>query len=166
MNRRGHGGSRPGAGRPPVLTVLEQLAVGRDCEDAWLNAIRRGQERELDRRVPDARALWAEMERLSPGERRQLIKLRDTPEEIDLPHLADIAVELEAHAEALDGSDDRQGAGRIIAASRPRGLRATIIAEVSAARTASYGRRISPRLVRESWELLRRTERWVRETNQ
>lgn len=124
----GHGGKRPGAGRPRKWPFEVLLTVGQACENRWRDEVRRAFDAasaKLFGSDADLVSLWEAAQNVPMGERRAWLASEDGE-----MHRADVEVELDA----LAGSDGPEGgSSRIVAISSkpPRGTRKHIIASVA-----------------------------------
>lgn len=124
----GHGGKRPGAGRPRKWSFEVMLTVGQACENRWRYEVGRAYDAasaKLFGSDADLISLWEAVQEVPLGERRAWLAGEDGE-----MHRADVEVELDA----LTGSDGPEvGQSRIVTiSSKPRrGTRKHIIASVA-----------------------------------
>jgi hypothetical protein len=154
------GGSRPGAGRKPgpILSIPQQVWIGSECRSEYeklASAFRRGQLDEYARKheaLAEIRRHQAELQEI-PVERR---KSRNNLRRDDLRE--DIAFAREELGEA----------GKlpfVLRSFRPYGDRTEVMKRVAERATEKYGRPVSVRMVRSSWEWFCRLERSLQPPN-
>jgi hypothetical protein len=152
----GHGGKRPGARRPSILSRFEELTIGAECEHRWRN-------------------LGSDLAKARREKRPDIEKIRAIQGRTDLVplHLRRFKSKNKIKEETGDDIDDalrhakRKRLDSIIA-KRPRGHRDQVIADVIAwwsheqrAQGISKARCVAlkPWLIEKCWKLFRRTQR-------
>ena len=128
------GGRRDGAGRRPVLTEMERIAVGARCERLWLEEREVGENAAIASATRNLRAEHREAANVPVSERAAWIKAN----RLDHEENVEEALQL-----------DRVILQRVIG-KRPKGKRKAIIAQVASERN------ISKRLVKTCWKESRR----------
>lgn len=125
----GHGGKRPGAGRPKKWSFEVILRVGQACENKWRDEVARAFDAASAKMFgfdADLVALWEAVQKVPLGERRAWLAGADGE-----MHQADVEVELDV----LTGRGEaKTEPSKVVSISSkpPRGTRKRIIASVAA----------------------------------
>lgn len=157
------GGSRLNAGRKPLLTNLERLWVGVQCEDAFRAAAQAKQQAEVDRvfAQSDYAAVIAKVQAIPVHLRFAWLQSEEFEQHRD-------DVELESHAIAGTDMDEGQAAPRIVTIppQKPTGVRRNIIATVAEDWSKRIGKPISKSTVTRCWEEARAMHRAITESEE
>lgn len=105
----GHGGKRPGAGRPKKWSFEVMLRVGQACENKWRDEVARAFDAASAKMFgfdADLVALWEAVQKVPLGERRAWLAGADGE-----MHQADVEVELDEQCEIIGRGLIRQFTG-------------------------------------------------------
>jgi hypothetical protein len=148
MIKKNRGGLRRGAGRKPLLTVEEEIAIGAEIHNR-IYAARRANKRTGNELVitPALKDLWRQLNDIPIEQRRQLarkgmLESYEGDEGLFGQWMSDVQTEI-GDMKPLK-----------IAAEGPRGVREQIIRDVAQEKSAHYGMKISERKAErclESW---------------
>jgi hypothetical protein len=148
--RTTHGGRRAGAGRKPVLTYLQQINVGAECERLWREAAEKTALAPYEK-CADESGIRDEQRRLTDIP----IQLRAT-KQANPPGsvLMTVGEILEEVSQEIDKALPH---GRVISIPlrRPKGQRAVVIAHAIDWCRQTYGVNITQRRVDDCWKLYR-----------
>jgi hypothetical protein len=175
------GGRRVGAGRPPKLDFWARLKIGSECEERWIAFIKQVVEREQEEqiaRVPAMERIQAssrEAAEKAAHEERRILREGGTWEDAEAAgrrirgawrrskshdeELREELVEAGAIGEGADDEAERPVHVFVVSVRprRPKGLRPSILNEVTTVATARHPEaRITSRFVEECWKEHRR----------
>jgi hypothetical protein len=137
--KSGHGGRRAGAGRKPVLGLVDRISVGAEFERRWLEVQEAEAEAKYDMVARNADAQH-EIEKHQE-------RLRDARVHLTQPQQKNIA---KKRWKEVDASLDKIGRSRSMPLKRPKGQRAAVINNVVDWWNERFpGSEITPRYVAE-----------------
>lgn len=143
------GGLRANSGRPGLLTALQRLAIGIECEAEFDAVAMRNQAAAVERIIAqsDYRAVIGNLDYIPVSKRAAWLR----SESCDA-HRAD--VEEECHAIAGTSPSEGGPASRNISVPlrRPQGVRRAIIAAIATQWTEKMGKNVSRSTVTRCWE--------------
>ena len=156
------GGFRANAGRKPLLSDIDRLEVGIQCETEFLSAAKAKEEAAFESvfAQSDYAAVIAKINTIPVHLRLKWLESEECEQ-----HLAD--VELERHAVAVTDPDGGESASRIVSIppQKPTGVRKRIVTAVAEDWSNRIGRRITPSTVTRCWEEARSFIKRISEHN-
>lgn len=148
------GGLRAGAGRKSVLTDMERMLLGADCESRF----NRFAAAKLEAAVASAINQRTEYDAMIDEVRSVPIDDREEwlTTEAASYHRDDVEGIMRTQHGLPDDYDGPVSRGIHVQVTKPYGVRKTIVWEVAKAAADTWGRPVSPRLVRECWDEFRK----------
>lgn len=159
-NKRG--GRRIGAGRKPVLTELEKLWVGGECEARWRSKTQEKSRARFEAHCEDLVEAHKRIQAVRLEERRNRASnpnpLGSGEDRLD-ELVADVREEIaSANLARGENPNNRLWSYRII---RPYDESPGIIAEVAKLASEQLGRKVSTRMVERAWDKFRKHQQQV-----
>lgn len=154
-----HGGSRVGAGRKLLLTAIQRMEIGANCEKEWKELYIAAEEK-ARAELPQASGiddLIREINEIPVGER----KSAETQLQVE-DHAKDLQYLLDHQARLI--SPELEGSRILprVQPKRPYGAKKAVIASAATHFTAAFGVEVKPSIVKKCWDEWREIESIVR----